>query len=355
VREPFYDGSVKAFAALLGASLCVTSLSTAAQQAPPQQPPQQPVVQSFDEFVAGLRAEALAKGISQATIDATLTNVEPLPVAVERDRTQPETVVSLDTYVTRHLTPKVLATAREMAVTHARVLREVNAKYGVPPNMLIAVWGVESNFGIFTGTRPTVPALVTLAYDGRRPLFRSELFKALEIVDAGHITVDQLNGSWAGAMGQPQFMPSSYLKYAVDFDHDGRADIWTSQADVFGSIANYLKEYGWVAGGRWGREVRLTKAARAKIDHSVAMRTGNCRAEREMTVAKPVSDWKRLGVTLLGGKPLPKGDPPASLVRGDKRAFLVFHNYNAILGYNCSNSYAVSIGLIADKVGTAKK
>jgi membrane-bound lytic murein transglycosylase B len=216
--------------------------------------------------------------------------------------------------------------------------------------MLLAVWGVESNFGAFTGVRPTVAALATLAYDGRRTLFRNELFAALQIVDAGRITLDQLKGSWAGAMGQPQFMPSSYLKYAVDFDQDGRADIWTTTADVFGSIANYLKEFGWVAGGRWGREVQLTRAARARVGRAVPMHTSGCKAVREMTLARPISEWAKLGVRLRGGKALPKGDPPASLVRGDKRQFLVFHNYDALIAYNCSNSYAVSIGLIADQI-----
>jgi membrane-bound lytic murein transglycosylase B len=305
---------------------------------------------SFDEFLAGLRTEAAAKGISQATIDAALTGIEPLPVAVERDRTQPETVVSLDEYVARRVTPKVIKNANAVADEHAALLKRVEAEYGVPPNVLIAVWGVESNFGAFTGVRPTIAALATLAYDGRRALFRNELFDALRIVDAGHITIDQLKGSWAGAMGQPQFMPSSYLKFAVDFDKDGRADIWTTPADVFGSIANYLKQYGWEPRQRWGREVKLTKAVRAKIDHTVAMRTGNCKALREMTVARPLNEWAKLGVKLPGGAALPKSDINASLVRGDKRFFLVYSNYDALLGYNCANSYAVTIGLLSDKV-----
>ena len=315
---------------------------------------QQPQI-SFDEFLAGLRTEALAKGISQATVDAALTGIEPLAVAVERDRTQPEQVVSLDTYVSRRLTNKVITSAKTMSTTHAEVLKKVEAAYGVPPNVMIAVWGIESNFGAFTGVRPTVAALATLAYDGRRTLFRNELFSALQILDAGHITVDQLKGSWAGAMGQPQFMPSSYLKYAVDFDKDGRADIWSTPADVFGSIANYLHEYGWTKGGRWGREVSVAKATLDVIDHTVPMRTSNCRAEREMTEARPLTEWARLGVKLPGGKPLPKGSTTASLVRGDRRHFLVYGNYQALLGYNCANSYAVTIGLLSDRIATTSK
>lgn len=310
---------------------------------------------TFDEFLAGLRAEAIKKGISQATVDAALTGIEPLAVAVERDRTQPEQVVSLDTYVSRRLTTKVVTSAKTMAKTHAELLKKVEAEYGVPPNVMIAVWGVESNFGAFTGVRPTVAALATLAYDGRRALFRNELFSALQILDAGHITLDQLKGSWAGAMGQPQFMPSSYLKYAVDFNKDGRADIWSTTADVFGSIANYLQQYGWTRGGRWGREVSVSKATLDVIDHSVPMRASNCKAEREMTEARPLTEWARLGVKLPGGAPLPKTATAASLVRGDRRFFLAYGNYKALLGYNCANSYAVSIGLLSDKIGVTPK
>lgn len=325
----------------VGVLLCMAPLVAAQTQVPSQ---------TFEEFLAGLRTEAASRGISQATIDGALTNVERLPVVTERDRAQPEEVLSLDTYVARRLTPKILATARANAKEHADLLRQVADTYGVPSGVLLAVWGVESNFGTFTGVRPTVAALATLAYDGRRPLFRNELFSALQIVDAGHITVDQLKGSWAGAMGQPQFMPSSYLKYAVDFDKDGRADIWTTLADVFGSIGNYLKEFGWTPGGRWGREVQLTQKVLDRVEAVVPMRTGNCKATREMTEARPVSEWTKLGVTLPGGKRLPKTDPVASLIRGEKRYFLVFHNYDALLAYNCANAYAVSLGLLADTI-----
>jgi membrane-bound lytic murein transglycosylase B len=306
--------------------------------------------QSFDDFLDGVRREAIAKGIRPETVAAAFAEIEPLTVAVERDRAQPENVVSLDTYVTRHVTSRVVTRARQYAAEHRRLLADVEREYGVPSEMLVAVWGVESNFGAFTGVRPTIPALATLAYDGRRTLFRNEIFEALRIVDAGHIGLDELKGSWAGAMGQPQFMPSSYLKYAVDFDKDGRADIWKNTADVFGSIANYLREYGWTHNTRWGREVRVTAAVRDRIDHTVGMRTGGCRAIREMTVPRPLADWARLGVTLPNRAALPRASLDASLVRGDKRYFLVYANYDALLGYNCSNSYAVSLGLLSDRI-----
>jgi membrane-bound lytic murein transglycosylase B len=163
---------------------------------------------------------------------------------------------------------------------------------------------------------------------------------------------EDLKGSWAGAMGQPQFMPSSYLRYAVDFDEDGRADIWKSEADVFASIANYLKAHGWIDGERWGREVRVPPAALERIGAAIPMRASGCQAERAMTEPRILSEWKALGVTLGDGTALPVSDLRASLVRGAKRSFLVYRNYDAIIGYNCAHPYAVSVGLLADRIGS---
>ena len=151
-------------------------------------------------------------------------------------------------------------------------------------------------------------------------------------------------------MGQPQFMPSSYLRHAVDFDKDGRVDIWTSEADVFGSIANYLKAAGWVSGERWGREVQISRSVMARIDETVPMRRQGCRATREMTDAVSLGAWSRLGVTLTGGRALPRADMDASLVRGQNRHFLVYRNYHALIDYNCAHSYAISAGLLSDAV-----
>ena len=306
---------------------------------------------SFEEWLAGVRREALTKGISQATVDAALGDLAPEPVILARDRGQPEQTQSLDQYLAARLTPKTIGRAREAAVAHAALLERVKTEFGVSSPVMVAIWGVESNFGQFPGIRPTITALATLAYDARRPtLFRAELFSALSIVDRGLVSLADLKGSWAGAMGQPQFMPSSYLKYAVDFDGDGKANIWTSDADVLASMANYLKKSGWTTGESWGREVRITRAAMTRIDKAVPMRPTGCRAVRDLTEPQPLSAWKKLGVTLPGGKPLPAGSMDASLVRGRLRNFLVYRNYHAILGYNCSNSYAISVGLMADKV-----
>jgi membrane-bound lytic murein transglycosylase B len=212
------------------------------------------------------------------------------------------------------------------------------------------VWGLESNFGKFAGVRPTIPALVTLAYDPRRgAMFRSELFSALRIVDRGDIELEKLKGSWAGALGQPQFMPSSYLQYAQDFDADGRRDIWSSQADVFASIAFFLREHGWMPGQAWGREVRVTPIVQKAI-LAIPRRDTGCRARRLMTGARPVREWRKLGLLTREGKPLPAIDKAASLVEAGKRTFLLYDNYEALLGYNCAHSYALSVGLLADRL-----
>ena len=299
--------------------------------ASPQQP-QEPVPQvPFDAFLADLRIEALAKGISQATVDSALTGLEPLAVVVTRDRAQPENTQSLDDYLAQRLTPSRISNGRTLTATHKELLARVEKTYGLSPSTMVSIWGMESNYGAFTGTYPTIAALVTLAWDARRPLFRAELFEALRIVDSGKAEAGSLKGSWAGAMGQTQFMPSSYLAHAVDFDADGLANIWTSLPDVFASMANYLRNSGWQPGERWGREVRITKAAMAKVDRAIPMRTGGCRAVREMTVARPLGDWAKLGVTLAGGEKLPKSASPASLVRGQNRHFLVYRNYEALL------------------------
>lgn len=332
---------------MAGAALC-GALVLARMGLGTAQETQQP---DFATWLAGVRAEALQRGISPATVERALTGIEPEPVVVARDRAQPEQVQSLDTYLKQRLSTRTVRSAWTMVARHRRVLQRIEAQYGVPAESLVSIWGLESNFGAFTGTRPIITALATLAFDPRRAtLFRAELFHALTILDQGHIAIDELKGSWAGAMGQPQFMPSSYLKHAVDFNGDGRADIWTTESDVFASIANYLKNAGWVRGERWGREVRISRAALDRIERQVPMRANGCRAVREMTEARPLKSWASLGVVLANGRPLPKADMDASLVRGVKQHFLVYRNYHAIIDYNCSNSYAVAVGALADKI-----
>ena len=305
---------------------------------------------SFSEWLDGVRKEAIQRGIRQEIVDEALGHIdEPLPVVLERDRAQAEAVFSLEKYINRQLTAKRLAKGREKYTENKELLERVSARYGVPARTIAGVWGMETNFGGFSGIRPTVAALATLAWDPRRStFFRGELFDALEILNRGDIDFASMKGSWAGAMGQPQFMPSSYLKFAQDFDGDGRKDIWATPADVFASIANYLKGHGWTEGQVWGREVSMAAATATKVSANVARRADTCRGARDMTIAEPLAKWQEMGVRLPGGKPLPTADLSASLVSGSTRHFLVYKNFDALLEYNCSLSYAITVALLGD-------
>jgi membrane-bound lytic murein transglycosylase B len=314
----------------------------------PQTPAAQDVRPPFSEWLDGVRAEVLTRGIRQEIIDQALGGLEePLAVALERDRAQPETVLSLEAYIARSVRPAAVRTGRQMLQRHRALLNRVSDAYGVPLSVLVAVWGLESNFGRFSGVQPTFAVLATLAWDTRRAdFFRQELFSALEILNRGEIELARMRGSWAGAMGQLQFMPSSYLEYAVDFDGDGRRDIWDSPTDIFASIANYLRRNGWVTGRRWGREVIVPNGP----ELAVARREGACRARRNMTAALPLEEWQRLGVRLPGGGSLPNADFPASLVSGSRRHFLTYDNYDALLAYNCAHAYALSVALLSERL-----
>jgi membrane-bound lytic murein transglycosylase B len=307
---------------------------------------------AFSEWLAQVREEALARGIREEVVAETLDALEePLPVVLERDRTQAEAVLSLEKYIARILTPRLIRTGRERFEEQRELLDAVAAKYGVPARIIAGVWGIESNFGRFTGVRPTIAALATLAWDPRRAtFFRGELFDALEILNRGDIEPAQMKGSWAGAMGQVQFMPSSYLRFAEDFDGDGRKDIWSTPGDIFASAANYLKGHGWAADQTWGREVIVPAEAVRRIHRDIGRREGRCRATRDMTVPLPLSKWREIGVRLPGGRRLPASDLGGSLVSGRTRHFLVYSNYDALLEYNCSHSYAITVALLGEAV-----
>jgi membrane-bound lytic murein transglycosylase B len=330
-------------------ALCFCGIASLSAQAPAEQPAARP---SFSEWLAGVRADALQRGIRSEIVDKALATVEePEPSVIERDRTQAETVLSLEKYIARQLRPTVVRTAQEMYTRHRKVLTEVSDRYGVSPRIIVGIWGLESNFGKFSGVRPTIGALATLAWDPRRStFFRGELLNAMQILDRGDIDVSRMRGSWAGAMGQPQFMPSSYLKWAEDFDEDGRSDIWSSPPDVFASIANYMRAHGWKTGQAWGREVKISRADVKTIANDVERRSGSCVARRDMTVALPMVRWEELGVRLTNGAALPKTELTASLVSGSSRYFLVYDNYNALLEYNCANTYAIAVALLSDRI-----
>jgi membrane-bound lytic murein transglycosylase B len=325
-------------------------ISAALAQEPAPVAPVPPPLPPFDVWLAELRVEAEAQGIRQEILDRAFADIEPVPQVLERDRTQTEFVLDLDAYLKRRLTRDTVRTAQQMYNKHRDVLARVGKHYGVSPRIIVAVWGLESNFGRFAGVRPTIPALATLAYDPRRgAMFRRELLNALEILNRGDIELERLRGSWAGALGQPQFMPSSYLAYAQDFDGDGRRDIWTSLPDVFASIAYFLQRHGWEDAWTWGREVRLPAGSRARFT-SLPRRDAGCRARRIMTLPEPLSTWTRRGVRTLGDAPLPAAAIDASLVQTGTRAFLLYGNYEALLGYNCAHTYALSVGLLADRL-----
>lgn len=296
--------------------------------------------QDFGTWLAGLRQDALAQGIHRATLDRALTGLEPLPRVIELDREQPETTISYADYLRRVVNPE----RREMAARELRhnraLLAAVAERYHVQPRFIVALWGIETDFGRLTGHFPVIAALATLAYDGRRSsFFRGELIKALRIVDEDHIDPKDMLGSWAGAMGQSQFMPSSFLLYAVSYNGDGRRDIWHRRADVFASIANYLAQSGWRDDETWGRQVTLPAGFDAAL-----LGAG---------VKKSLATWRRLGVRSADGGPLPDRALEASVLRpggDDGPAVLVYADYRVLLKWNSSNYFATAVGLLADSM-----
>ena len=226
-----------------------------------------------------------------------------------------------------------------MLTENKLLLEEIAKELHVQPRFIVALWGIETDFGRITGGFKVIDALATLAFEGRRAkYFRKQLLNALKILEEGHITPEKMVGSWAGAMGQPQFMPSSFLAYAIDYDGDGRRDIWTTKSDVFASMANYLKNVGWDHSQTWGREVRLP----ANFDL----------AQVEKKEIRFIGDWQRQGVRQIDGSNLPKRQLKAQIVvTGEKgRVFMVYNNFRSTLRWNRSNYFALAVGLLADKV-----
>ena len=297
--------------------------------------------ESFAEWREGVRCEALGLGISGAIFDAAFADVEPIPRVIELDRSQPEVTLTFDQYVERVVPESRIAKGRKLLAEHRDLLEPIGRKYGVPRRFIVALWGIETNFGQYLGGFPVIASLATLAYDGRRSAyFRQELLQALRILEDGHITPEAMMGSWAGAMGQSQFMPSSFVNYAVDHDGDGRRDIWGTQGDVFASAANYLAQAGWRAGETWGRRVTLP----AGFDHSL---TG-------LEMKKTLAEWQALGLRRADGSDLPQADISGSVVLpGGKGgpAYLVYNNYRTIMRWNRSFYFATSVGLLADGIG----
>jgi membrane-bound lytic murein transglycosylase B len=298
---------------------------------------------AFDRWLVGLRHEAHRNGVKYATLNAALRGVRPIPRVIELSRRQPEFTLTLDRYLGIVLTQERIDHGRERFRRYRTLLRRASRAHGVQPQYIVALWGIETKYGTIMGGFPVIGALATLAYQGgRRRFFRSELLKALKILDQGHITPDRMVGSWAGAMGQNQFMPSSFLAYAVDGNGDGKRDIWGSLPDVFASTANYLRRVGWRRGEAWGREVRLSKRFNRALVNGRRYRT--------------VKTWARLGVRRADGGPLPRANVRGRVImpiRNGGRAFLVYKNFRAIKRWNNSDYFAIAVGMLADRIVAA--
>jgi membrane-bound lytic murein transglycosylase B len=296
--------------------------------------------ETFEDWLGAFRAEARGQGIGEATLARALDGLEPIPRVIELDRRQPSARLSWATYRERVLSDERVARGRELYREHRELLARVARDYGVQARFIVALWGVESTYGAFRGQFPVVGALATLAWEGRRAsLFRRELLNALRILEAGDVGEEQMIGSWAGAMGQSQFLPSSYLDFAVDYDGDGRRDIWTSLPDIFASIANYLARAGWNDRYTWGREVQAP----------AALENGTLGLE----VKKPLPRWQQLGVRRANGRNLPPVAIEASLLRmddGEGPAYLVYNNFRVLMVWNRSTYFALSVGELADLI-----
>ncbi len=296
--------------------------------------------ESFAGFVAAVRAEARRAGVSDRVLGQALGGLEPNAKVVELDRHQPEFTMTWDRYRASRVSDTRVGNGRGASREARGWLQAASSRFGVDPGVIVGIWGLESNYGGYTGGFGVVEALATLAWEGRRAsFFRPELLSALRILEHGDVSSPRMTGSYAGAMGQPQFMPSSYLRYAVDLDGDGRRDIWDSRADVLGSIGNYLARSGWRAGEPWGQEVRMP----AGLDPAWTGRENR----------RSLGEWARLGVAPVGGGRFARADAPAALVLPDGAggdAFLVFQNFGVIRRYNPSDYYALAVGLLGDAV-----
>ena len=295
--------------------------------------------QTFAEWREQLRAEAFSLGISEETLLAIDDLEAPLERVLELDDAQPEFIQTFTRYLSLRITPLQINRGQALLRQYAVLLEEVRQSYGVQPHYLVSFWAIESNYGRATGGFSVLQALATLAFDPRRAeFFRTELLTALKIIDDGHIAVDNMSGSWAGAMGQLQFLPSVFARYGIDGDNDGKIDIWNSLPDIFHSAANFLSQSGWRGDERWGREVLLP----SNFDFSL---TGT-------RTRKPLQEWNELGIIQMNGSPIPVANMQASVILpagAGGPAFLTYANFRATMVYNPSTFYALTVGHLADR------
>ncbi len=297
--------------------------------------------EGFAAYVEQLKTEARADGYSDQTLEQAFANAKLYQRSVTADRNQPEFKLTLDTYLPRAVPEWKAKQALKKYDEHRELLEKIGAEYGVQPRFIVALWGIETNFGSFTGGFDVISALATMAYEGRREaFFKKELWHALTIVEEGHIAKDDMRGSWAGAMGQTQFMPSSFMTYAVDYDGDGRKDIWGSMGDVFASAANYLKSVGWSDAVTWGRQVQLP----ANFDTDLA----------GLKTKKPLGEWQALGIRRFDGGDLPQRDDilASVVIPDDKegRVYLAYENYDALMRWNRSHYFVAAVGYLSDRI-----
>lgn len=311
---------------------------------------------SFDQYLHLLVARARAEGVSEETLSRMTAGLTPSMRAIELDRAQPGTTSSgrgfapVSDYLARHVdAPRIAGGRREYAANRTR-LAEIERRYGVPGEVLVAIWGHETAYGAVTGGFDLAQALATLAWEGRRrDLFAGEFVALMKVADRGY-SRNQLKGSWAGAFGYPQFLPSVYLRLAADGDGDGRADIMSNRADTLASIANYFRDAGWRSGEPWGVRATLPGGF-APERYATKLSSPVCsRVHERHSQYKTVAEWRELGVQPQGALP---GDTLATLFQPDgpgTPAWLLTSNYRVILEYNCSNYYALSVGLLADRI-----
>lgn len=294
---------------------------------------------NWGSWVAEVRKEALAQGISAKTFDNAFADIhEPSRQVKGLARSQPEHRLTYSKYLHSRVDSYRIAIGKKQYNKNKALLDEIAAHFGVDPCFIVSFWGMETSYGSYMGNFPVIKSLATLAYESNRPdFFRKQLFIALHILNDGHVTLDRFKGEWAGASGQPQFLPSSWVEYAVDYDGDGRKDIWDSKADVFASIANYMKKNGWRTGEQWAILVKLPAHFNKALEGK--------------SIIKPVSEWSALGVRTERGEALPYQNLQASIVQPNGGpVFLAYPNYRMILRYNNSIYYAGAIGYLADKI-----
>jgi membrane-bound lytic murein transglycosylase B len=314
--------------------------------------------QAFEAWRAALRAEAIGQGIKPQTFDQAFAGLTLNPRVIQLDRNQPDVKTNSAAYIGRRLTAARIGQGRRMREQHAAMFAEKEQTYGVSANVMVGIWGMETSYGADMGSFDVVRSLTSLAYDGRRSsMFRRELLAALTILDQGRATSSQLLGSWAGAMGHPQFMPTSYLSLGRDGDGDGKVDIWSNLPDVFASMGNYLQSRGWQPGIQWGFQVSLPQGYDPSRYVPLNAPASCKKALEKHSALRPVAQWKQDGlIPADSAAQWPADTVLASIVLPDGPggpAYLATENYRVVLNYNCSNYYALSVLMLADRVGNA--